>query len=79
MLFQAEHADFCQTANDPQYPSTRTLERAIHEWGYCKKEIFVGNQFLISQIALYFYQWRLTDSEILLFLIQDGYTLSNKT
>lgn len=63
------------------FPSMRTLENALHRWGYFKRNpqqaIYdKGNDLVQQRLWVLFYQYGLNDQEILGFLNWDEYNIS---
>jgi hypothetical protein len=63
----------------PEYPSIRTLYRAIAYWNFRKFNKPVDITHLYGRLHLLFYRMNLSDAEIVRFLQRDGYDLTTRT
>jgi len=58
-------------------PSLRSLERALHGWKFRKNErIGLEDEQLVQPLWVLFYDMGLNDTEIIRFLVFEGYNMS---
>jgi len=59
------------------YPSIRTLERTIREWGYIRnpRQLVESDEFQ-QRLRVLFFEFALSDDEILRFLRRDGFDIT---
>jgi hypothetical protein len=75
-LFRNEFPNLEIYRHRENFPSSSTLKRAFRLWEFKKYSKCYNSATLDRELWVYFYHWGLTDTEILRFLEQQGYTCS---
>jgi hypothetical protein len=69
-------------AGNPEFPHERTLQRYLNEWGFNLKYKKLAKEYnteaLTNEVWILFYDWALTDKEMLYFLQKRGYNLEKR-
>jgi len=82
-IHQLFHEYFVQDIMDANsdnvsYPSVRTLKRYLNTWSFKKRNLLgeLDLHALQQELWIFFWQWGLTDTEIMRFLAKRGYRLT---
>jgi len=61
-------------SDNVSYPSVRTLERHLNTWSFKKRNLLgeLDLHALQQELWIFFWQWGLTDTEIMRFLAKRG-------